>query len=302
MSVKMEEITPKVAESMLKQSKGNRRLNEGYVLTLACAMESGTWQPEAGEIVFDSTGALIDGHHRLNAIAVFGRPVAVLVKRGVDPAVRNVIDTGRTRSLSDLMTMYRPGGEYVSVRRAMLQACLDLYVGESRSKPQLRTLDVFDQWHKQFREGIDWVIEAIGGAGLPNHAVQPFRVGPVAGAFAFAHKTNPAKIEAFVLRCLNGVSLSAGEPALTLRNLVLARRSGRGDAGARKDLMLKVLGATWAHLRGEGRYTKAQTNSGAVLYFRQAYGGRALVRLARPWSAGKIDQQALPQLATGTDE
>lgn len=73
MKVQIEEVSPSQATEWLKLSKGNRRINEGYALSLAVAMDQGAWVPEASDVVFDEAGALIDGHHRLTAVGIFGK-------------------------------------------------------------------------------------------------------------------------------------------------------------------------------------------------------------------------------------
>lgn len=284
MKVQIEEVSPSQAAEWLKLSKGNRRLNENYVLTLAVAMDGGGWIPEASEVVFDATGALIDGHHRLSAVATLGKSVEMAVKRGVPPEVRNVLDTGRTRSMSDLLGMYRGSLEYPQRRKAILTACMELLMGGSRHRPALRTLDSFDEWMKHFRAGVEWVVPACLQADHPHVTARAFAIGPVAGAFAFAHKTDTPRVVAFFERCIRGEGLSATEPAFTLRNYILeARAQARWDRSSRRDVALKVLSATYAELHG-ATYKRLQVSATALEFFRQAYKSRALDKLVEPWA------------------
>lgn len=289
MKVQIEEVSPSLAKEWLSLSKGNRKLNNDYVLSLAVSMDQGAWVPEASEVVFDTSGALIDGHHRLSAVEFFGKPIKMAVKRGCPPEARNVIDTGRGRSVTDLLGMYR-SVEYPTQRRAALNACTLLLVGigsGSGHQPLIRTLEDYDRWMRQFREGIDWAVGATFKSGMPTSSARPFGFGAVLGAFAFAQKANPEGVAAFHGRCLRGEGLSAGEPALTLRNFVLIGSNGGIRTGmaasSRRETSLKVLAAIKADLEGQ-RMAKLMINAHALPFFRAAYRGRAVDKLVEPWS------------------
>lgn len=277
-SVKHEEISPQTAHEYLSKSVGNRKLNTDYVLSLAVAMEQDKWDDSASEIVFDEAGALIDGHHRLHAIVAFDRPVRMLVKRGVSKAARGLIDTGRTRGIADLMTMFRPGSDYVTTRRAALTTCVSLLVG-GRRPPAIRTLDHYDTWMRNFRDGIDATVKLIVDMG----ARPAFRVGPVLGAFAFAHKLNPSKVEKFITRTIDGVGLTRGEPAYTLRDLLLSGQPTNRAGVERLRLARKVLNVVYADLKNSP-LSKVQDGEKGLIHFRTAYDGKAIERLTQLWT------------------
>lgn len=287
MNVKIEEVSPELAKDWLGKSKGNRKLSDNYVLTLAVSMERGKWVPEASEVVFDDAGALIDGHHRLSAVETFGKPVRMAVKRGVPEGARNVIDTGRTRNMTDLLAMYR-SVDHANVRRAGLNVCVDLLVGVGRSshaRPMLRTLDDYDAWMRQFREGIDWAIESTMRSGAAGVSTRSFCASPVFGAFAFAYKLNPQGVAQFHKLAILGESLKMGDPALALRNFVLTNygsRPGRGERHDRRLATVKVLSAICAELNGQ-EVRKLQGNSTALPFFRAAYKGRTVDRIVEPY-------------------
>jgi len=291
MQLKIEDVSPELASAWPKLSKGNRKLSESYVLTLAISMDSGGWVPEASEVVFDEAGALIDGHHRLAAVGVLGRAIKMAVKRGVPPEARSVIDTGRTRTMTDPLGMYRTV-DYANWRRAALNVCVDLLVGigqDSHKKPLIRTLDAYDQWMRQFKEGIDWVITAtMRDSGAAQMAVKAFSVAPILGAFAFAHKLSPALVAQFHSLAIRGEGLAARQPALTFRNYAIGdarlTRSRRLPARGRREAAIKTLCAIYAHLSGES-IAKLQVNSAALPYFRAAYKGRTVDRLVEPFES-----------------
>lgn len=286
LTVKHEEISPLQAHAYLAKSVGNRTLNHDYVLSLAVAMESGKWDESASEIVFDEAGALIDGHHRLNAVVTHGGIVRMLVKRGVSKAARGLIDTGRTRNIRDLMMMFRSGETYVNQRKASLTVAVGLLMGGGRP-PAIRTLDAYDAWMRQFSEGI----EAIVALGALNGR-SPLRLGPVSGAFAFAHKMNPKKVEAFIVKVGDGVGLEMKEPAHTLRSLIFKPGSAKGHRGAdRYELSRKVLSALHADIRGLP-YRTAQAGRDGLEYFRTAYDTKTIKQMVELWTHDVAKEKA----------
>ena len=63
-------ITPEQAKTILKKcNKGNRRTNKSYIETLRRDMESGHWYNDTSYIGFDLSGKLVNGQHRLKALA-----------------------------------------------------------------------------------------------------------------------------------------------------------------------------------------------------------------------------------------
>lgn len=101
----VEVVTPHVATEMLTHNRNNRRLVETMVEKLAGALERGEWEFNAETIKFDEDGTLIDGQHRLGAIARAGVPAPVLVVRGLSPVARETVDIGRTRRLADHLAL-----------------------------------------------------------------------------------------------------------------------------------------------------------------------------------------------------
>lgn len=265
-SVKLEEVSPSQAHAYLAQSAGNRSLNADYVLSLGVAMETGRWTPEASEIVFDDSGALVDGHHRLNAIVAVGKTVPMLVKRGVPKSARGVIDTGRSRNIKDLMHMFRNGQTMVSQRRATLNACVTGLV--PGRVPPIRTLDAWDAWYKVFATGVDFVTEAASST-----RINALRTGPVTGAFAFAHPTAPRKVEALFLSMIDGAGLERGDAIHTTRNAIMAGAGGLTSGNQRHATFRKCLQGIYFGVRGEG-LAKLQDGSKGLEHFRKAYAGR----------------------------
>jgi hypothetical protein len=100
------EVTPNIAAAWLDKNKNNRRKNARYVDQFARDMAGGAWRLTADSIKFDIHGNLIDGQHRLTACVKSGVPFRTVVAYGVEPSAQDVVDTGKARSLGDMLSLH----------------------------------------------------------------------------------------------------------------------------------------------------------------------------------------------------
>jgi predicted methyltransferase len=89
---------------MLATNTHNRKPRKRHVDILAKEILSGEWQLTHQGIAFsapseDGTATLIDGQHRLLAIAAAERPATLLVSRGWPMATQEAADMGTARSV-----------------------------------------------------------------------------------------------------------------------------------------------------------------------------------------------------------
>jgi hypothetical protein len=99
-------VDSETARTWLKQNMPNQRtLSETTYEGYASDMVTGDWMFAGDPIRFDNRNFLIDGQHRLTAIAESGEAQVLLVIRGLDPDVVAAIDGGRKRSYADIIKM-----------------------------------------------------------------------------------------------------------------------------------------------------------------------------------------------------
>lgn len=99
-------ITPILAEKLLKTNTSNRKVTQSHVDFLAKQMKEGNYIEETGEsIKFSKTNRLLDGQHRLLALIKSGRSYKFRVDEELDDKIFNVIDTGRSRSSGDILSI-----------------------------------------------------------------------------------------------------------------------------------------------------------------------------------------------------
>lgn len=103
----VEEITPQQAALWLEAANlHNRPLNLERAHALAGAISRGEWALNGDAIRFCTSGQLLDGQHRLQAIVLACKPVKSLVVRGLAPGSFATIDTNRAvRTGRDVMAL-----------------------------------------------------------------------------------------------------------------------------------------------------------------------------------------------------
>ena len=98
----LETITPEIARTYLTfNAPRNRKIKSSAVQMLKQDILDGKWRVTHQGIAFNKEGVLIDGQHRLFAIISAGKPVDMVVARGLDDATMDIIDGGVSRSLID---------------------------------------------------------------------------------------------------------------------------------------------------------------------------------------------------------
>ncbi len=122
----LETITPKKAEEYLAHNLRNRPLRKHWVETLANAITDGRWHITHQGVAINCNGELIDGQHRLAAIALAGIAVKIYVTRGLPLEAMYGIDQGKTRSAKDCAGVLDLGFEFghmeVAIARMIMQS------------------------------------------------------------------------------------------------------------------------------------------------------------------------------------
>lgn len=117
LSVQREMISPQTAKFYLTQNNNFRKACVADVRKLTAEIRGGRWAVTGEPIIFDRSGALVDGQHRLLACVEAGVPIPTLVVRGVPVASDVMIDRGRSRRHADILAK-RDIGEPVVVSGA----------------------------------------------------------------------------------------------------------------------------------------------------------------------------------------
>lgn len=103
--IELAEVTPELAREWLGFNTHNRNIRMRTVLAYAADMTSGDWQWNGDSIKFAADGTLLDGQHRLAAIAEAGIAVTMLVVRGLKNDTQETIDGGIKRRFADVLKL-----------------------------------------------------------------------------------------------------------------------------------------------------------------------------------------------------
>ena len=121
------ELTPELAERLLKHNESNRHLSPSLVSVYAKDILDGNWDEQVGSAIsLDERGVLRDGQHRCAAVVKAGKPIKVWICRNVD--ARGIYDNNRKRTTADQIMIVRPDIDKVfrqtrtvSVMRTLIQ-------------------------------------------------------------------------------------------------------------------------------------------------------------------------------------
>jgi hypothetical protein len=151
-------VTPKLAGEMLATSLVNRRLTQNRVDEWVAEMTAGRWY--VGQtLMTDVDGHLVDGHHRLRAVQLYGKPVKFAVQRNIPVEVWQALDIGRPRSFADVLAMRDVGSptHVAPVVTALLR--YERYVGVSHFTAGCRfspyeLMDEYQRCRDEIMEGL----------------------------------------------------------------------------------------------------------------------------------------------------
>lgn len=121
-TTRMQTVTPEQATEWLANNTHNRNLREAHVAALARDIKAGDWKWNGDSIKFAQDGTLLDGQHRLYAIARAGQPIEMLVIEGLEKDTQATMDTGTKRTGSDMLKLR--GEKYYATLAAGLRTSI----------------------------------------------------------------------------------------------------------------------------------------------------------------------------------
>lgn len=248
-------VTPSMAKMILeKHNDQNRNINTTHLMSLVRDIRNGNWIEGTGTMIsFSQNGQLIDGQHRLGAIAKAKTPLNLSFKFGLSDEAQRVIDTGRKRTYSDFIAM-REGldakykAERASVTRLLYGFLYDQerpHVYTNNNKPTQSDLYKVSE---EFGEEIMEAVSKILSSGHMHRVV----IGSYA-VFVYllaTHTTHADKADEFFELLATGANMSTDNPIMVTRNRLMTREDFRVQKN--KDRTLGLLVKTWnMWVRGE---------------------------------------------------
>jgi hypothetical protein len=220
----------------------NRPVHQSQVNKYAADMKAGRWGRNHQGLAFDRNGILMDGQHRLWAVAESGVTVMMPVTYGLDREAQLTIDSGLKRTTADMAAI------------AGFQGISNLHVGvvkaiarsTSTSPVKLTTLQEL-QLLRDHQKALEFVFEL-----FPRTRMAGITRAPVLAVVARAFYTQPPeKLKRFAEVLVSGLTQAEEEHVIIkLRNWLLTDRHGSGSNAA-METYGKTMRALHAYLRGE---------------------------------------------------
>jgi hypothetical protein len=215
------EISPDMATDWLetRQFEGNRKASRAKIDQHAAQMKAGNWLETHQGIAFDTEGKLIDGRHRLSAVAASGVTVRMWVFPNQTRDTFDVIDTGYARQANQFLTSVAPTMAAGAVR--YIAAAIDKdFPGVYRQKmPMHDVLEV----HRQWPEIENWALGVWGARSVA--AIPP---SPLLAIAAMGERGGVSKavIKDFLDGLKSGAIGDSHDPRLLLRNRFIRDSKG----------------------------------------------------------------------------
>jgi hypothetical protein len=259
----IETITPKKAAEYLAQNYNNRRKNVRKIATLVRLIQHNKFILTHQGIAFNERGHLIDGQNRLEAIKLSGVPTKLMVtrnlpdehKNGIMLHVIDAIDRGQTRSVADILAL-RHGVDsgYASLVAAIARAIAGLttgYRGRVEAPDAAAILDIYG-------DDIDDIISISGHTRM-------LRNSNVLAGFVLTYAVDRRTTEEVLRSYFSGENLKKGNPAMTLREWVLANGGCCGDS---ERLKMGRLAMTAVYKRAANSpWSRANINDDATAFY-----------------------------------
>ena len=210
-------ITPKLARQYLvEMNTDNRPMSKQTVNKYAQSMQVGHWAFNGVPIIISDDDRLIDGQHRLAAIAQSGIPTECLVVRGVDFSAFATIDRGRSRRNADILSI---AGK---TNTKILSTCILAYhktISASQKPVMTEELLLSLAEKKSIRH-----FTARFASNNPLRRFVPTVVSGVCAAMCELHGQEIA--DEFLEKLGNGLNVEATDPEYLLREKLISSKMG----------------------------------------------------------------------------
>lgn len=204
---------------MLSKNGINRAKRERLIERYRASMDDGTFRGLNGESISIGTdGSLLNGQHRLEAVVRHGKPVEMLVVRGVDVSTFSTIDTGGGRAASDVLSIL--GHQYTKVQAAAIGMLHQYRNGAAGSRTAVAA-ERIELLSYQYPEVAD------SAAFVGNIRPRPRGVGQSVAVVAHVlfKELDHAVADRFIVDVFLGADLSRGDPVLAIRSRFIEHSS-----------------------------------------------------------------------------
>lgn len=241
-------MTPEIAADLLRRNSNNRPIREVITNNYLADMRAGKWKYAGDPIRLAEDGTLLDGQHRLTAMAAMpsGWSAPVLLIEGLPTSAQLVMDQGRKRSPGQQLHLlgYANAHHLASTVRVLIEWRDGLMFRDTSQQAVVTTARI-----QEFVEANPHIPLLVNEA--RKLVVSCYMTPAVVAAFYIeAASIDKEMADEFITQLAEGTGLKPGSPILALRE-----RAIRGKADRRKDSDRNQLGLlirTWnMHWNGQ---------------------------------------------------
>ena len=224
-------ITPDDAKKLLSANTINRPLRRSHVDFFESQLQRGEMQLTHQGIAISENGRLLDGQHRLTAIANTGIAATMMVAYGLPESSFSVLDTGAARKASDALSIDGACNAHciaASIRLWLFYKNLPGQLWGGVQAVKIYSVTAVKAQYELDPEGWDWA----GKTASTFCVTKVITPGPSAAFLylAFANGYSKKYLTDF-MRCIKeGADLTHGNPVLAFRN----KQFSGGEVGTKK--------------------------------------------------------------------
>ena len=214
MKATIEYITPEKAQRMLKDNEHNRTLSEAATEKYAQAMIRGRWIENGAPICF-SGDTLLDGQHRLSALIKSGISRHFVVVSGLEKSAFTSFDTGKSRSLSDVLSIQKQENEKTLAMTIRQHFTFTATGGFDMSKAQKQFTHAeyldYNELHPQIKKSVLFVCS------FPRRQKALMAPGPTSCLHALFSDRDSFLADEFIRKFHTGENITEEDPIYRLR-------------------------------------------------------------------------------------
>lgn len=240
-------ISRSVASSWLRYNRHNRHLSDEAASAQGRDMSTEDWDVNGETLILSrplkegemegvpaGTVVVLDGQHRLEACEKSGAPFVSNISWGIDPAARRSIDSGRARSIRDVLGMGQE--KYAGVmgtllrRQVMWEGGARKFTGGGKTITNAEMLHLLNADPHGFRRACEMGFRVHG---KPDG----FHLCPASAAAQGIYLTRQIDVDAsvwFFERLRDGAELPLGHPILAVRKRFANDAEIRSSGGKRR--------------------------------------------------------------------
>jgi len=235
-------IGPAAAEVLLNNGTKNRHLSEIRATFIASQIDRGAWEANGESIVIDADGRLCDGQHRMRAVVICGTPITVYVvhlPKHLGSGFFDTIDSGQNRTVANRFDI--DGVSHYALAGAITRRILaweNGWRGTSHGRGKIALVDLRERYEAD-KENIQRAVTAVTRFALDLRGLAPQSI--IGFVYFFASRTDPDKASEWLRGVATGENLETGNPALLLRNRLIAEKSSPTKRMAQTNVIVAAI-------------------------------------------------------------